>query len=133
MPNVLDTHVFGSPATGCGAVRPQWDQCLDKFTERNVGRPVVVEADLGTVGAIPTEVDVELRGISYDRKDGAAQIMLGGAAAGRPHHTIVVRDVLSVDSLVTSSGRDVALRLAVPDGQILVTFLSPNERAGSAE
>jgi hypothetical protein len=121
----IDSHVFDAPATVCGARPTQWAQCLDRFTERNAGRPVVIEADLRDLGACPAEVNAELSGMSYDHRDGAVQIMVGGAAADRPHRTIVVRDVVAVDALVTPAGRDVAIRFAVPSGQILVTFLRP--------
>lgn len=119
----IDTHVFHSRSSACGAGRRQWAQCLEGFTRRNAGRDVVIEADLRDFGVAPTEVQSRLSGIAYDHRDGAVQIMLGGAAAAAPHRTVVVRDVLAVDSLVTPGGRDVALRVAIPRGQVLVTFL----------
>ena len=119
----IDTHVFHSNSLSCGAARRQWAQCLALFTERNAGRPVVVEADLRDLGAVQTEVKSALNGVCYDRRDGTAQIMLGGIGVDEPHRTVVVRDVLAVDSLVTSAGHDVALRFAIPTGQVLLTFV----------
>jgi hypothetical protein len=121
----LDAHVFDSPSAVCGAGRAQWAQCLHAFSVRNTGRVVTVEEDLEDLGVVPTAVNATLTGVSYDRRDGAVQIMLGARAMGRRHRTVVARDVLAVDTLVTAGGRDVALRLAVPHGQVLITFLSP--------
>ena len=121
----LDAHVFDSPTTLCGAGRAQWAQCLDAFSVRNAGRVVTVEENLRDLGVVPTAVNAILSGVSYDHRDGAAQIMLGERVAGLRHRTVVARDVLAVDTLVTAGGRDVALRLAVPQGQVLVTFLTP--------
>jgi hypothetical protein len=121
----LDAHVFDSPTAVCGAGRAQWAQCLDAFSVRNAGRVVTVEEDLRDLGIMPTAVNATLRGVSFDRRDGAVQIMLATRAAGMRHRTVVARDILAVDTLVTADGRDVALRLAVPKGQVLVTFLMP--------
>ena len=128
MPTTIDTHVFDVPATMCGAGRMQWAQCLEMFTDRNAGRTVAIEADLRELGALPAEVNARLSGVSYDRRDGAAQIMLG-APASRAHRTVIVRDVLAVQTLVATTGSDVALRFAVPDGQVLLTFLPPERIA----
>ena len=123
MLTTIDTHVFDVPPTVCGAGRAQWAQCLEMFTTRNAGRTVVIEANLRELGALPAEVNASLSGVSYDRRDGAAQIMLGGEPTSRAHRTVIVRDVLAVHTLVAATGRDVALRFAVPDGQVLLTFL----------
>lgn len=132
MPTTIDTHVFDVPATMCGAGRTQWAQCLEMFTTRNAGRTVAIEADLEELGALPAEVNARLSGVSYDRRDGAAQIMLGGTPASRAHRTVIVRDVLAVQTLVATTGSDVALRFAVPDGQVLLTFLPPERAAAAA-
>jgi hypothetical protein len=120
----LDAHVFVLPNTVCGAGRAQWAQCLEAFSDRNAGRMVTVEEDLSDLGAAPAAVNARLAGIAYDRHDGSVQIMLGGVADMR-HQTVVAQGVLGVDTLVTSAGRDVALRLAVLEGQVLVTFTPP--------
>jgi hypothetical protein len=118
----LDSHVFGSP-TMCGGRPGQWAQCLKQFTDRNARRHVVIEEDLRDLGIVPTAVDVELLGICYDRRDGNVQIMLGGGTADAPHRTLVVRGVAAVDTLSSADGKDYALRLAIPRGQVLLTFL----------
>jgi hypothetical protein len=114
----IDTHVFDAPAALCGAARAQWARCLERFTRRNAGRPVVIESNLRDRTALSPALDGELGGISYERRDHSVRISL----AGRTDRTLVVRDVIAVDSLVAPTG-DVALRLRGVQSQILLTFL----------
>lgn len=123
----LDAHVFKTP-TMCGGRPNQWAQCLRQFSIRNAHRRVVVEEDLRDLGTVRTAVNVELLGVCYDRRDGTVQIMLGGGTADAPHSTIVVRGVAGIDMLSSAEGKDYALRLAVPRGQILLTFLNGDVR-----
>ena len=128
----LDAHVFESPIADCGNARDRWAQCLESFTERNVHRHVLVEEDRLDRGVLRSVVDAELTGISYDRRDGNVQIVLDGDDRGS-HRTVVVRDVKSVYALAAPDGRDVALRLAIPRGQVLLTFVPTDSEAAAQD
>jgi hypothetical protein len=119
----LDAHVFDTAVADRAQPPDKWEERLERFTARNVNRHVVVEEDRIDRGIMRSVVDAELTGISYDRRDGNVQIMLDGRDARAPHRTVVVRNVQSVDSLSAPDGRDVALRLSIPKGQVLLTFV----------
>lgn len=126
----IDAHVFDATLPGCVDGPDGWATCLERFTNRNAFRHVIVEEDRMDRGLMRSVVDAALAGISYDRRDGSVQIMLDGEADRGKHRTVVVRDVRSVDALSEPNGRDVALRFAIPKGQVLLTFVSADHDSG---
>lgn len=128
----LDAHVFDSPLVRRDDRPDHWTRSLARITERNAHRQVVIEEDRRGRGAMRSLAEAPLDGISYDRRQGNVRIMLGDGSALGGRRTVILDEVQSVESLVAASGRDVALRIAMPQGQVLITFISADpDPAGS--
>ena len=119
----LDAHVFDSPLVRRDDQPDLWTRSLARITERNVHRHVVVEEDRRDRGAMRSLADAPFGGITYDRREGNVQILLDDGSALDARRTVIVRQVQSVDSFVAATGRDIALRIAMPEGQVLITFI----------
>jgi hypothetical protein len=97
-----------------------WAATLLQFTARNAGRLATVEEHDTEIGVQEGEHGIQLRGVSFDPRDGSVAIMLGALHGTQGHLTHVVREVKSIHVLQTSNGRDRALCLVRPNGQTLV-------------
>ncbi|HEU4561668.1 MAG TPA: DUF5335 family protein [Longimicrobium sp.] len=96
---------------------------LQRFTERNAGRPTRLEEDGLAVGAQVEETARPLRGVSYDPHGRAVTIMLGDLGTPDGHLTRSIADVSSVDLRVDAQHRDSVLRIAHEGGQTLLRLL----------
>ena len=97
-----------------------WTKTLRDFTERNAGRRARIESDELETGVQQQATAAELRGVDYDPRDGSVEIMLGAQGAGADHVTHTVHGVESVEVARTDEGKDRALRIAHPGGQMLL-------------
>jgi nucleotide-binding universal stress UspA family protein len=117
LPLVPDLHTvtLSNPA--------EWGDFLRTVTQRDAGRRVNLEIDDTDMGAQSEVRDYPLVGVTYDHRDGRAEIMLGDFEGTRRHVTHTVAGVSSVDLLLDDEGRDKALRIGYDGGQVLCTFL----------
>ncbi|MHB1224909.1 MAG: universal stress protein [Gemmatimonadaceae bacterium] len=100
----------------------RWPALLERFSERNAGRPTRLEIDDPALGAQLQESGYALLGASYDRRDGRLELMLGSSVAGGAHLTHTIHDVTSVAVLTDPRQRDVALQARHGEGQTILTF-----------
>jgi hypothetical protein len=105
--------------------RNHWVEDLQAFTNRNAGRFATLEVSSTEIGAQSEEVDVPLRGVAFDPRDGRVEIMLGEQGRTERHLTHSVSFVKSIDVLRGSDGRDQALRIVNDDAQTLLRFVLP--------
>jgi hypothetical protein len=99
--------------------RPHWAKELESFTEHNAGRMTILEIDEADLGAQEI-LTWQLRGVSYDHANDEVEIMFGGFVDPGQHMTHVIRGVIEIDLLTSSSGTDEALRVATAQGQTLL-------------
>jgi len=106
------------PAT---TTRPEWTEVLKEFSRRNLGRGTRLELDDVELGAQWAELELRFRGAAYEPRFRRVEIML---AAGVPtdHLTHSVEAVTHVDVQAGVDGRDRALRVAYPGGQIVLVL-----------
>lgn len=104
------------------AMAAEWSRRMKEFSERNASRLVDLEVDDAELGAQHAVRGYELRGVTYDHRDGRAQIMLGDLTSSEHHLTHSVSGVTIMDTLADEGGRDRALRIAHAGGQTLLTF-----------
>jgi hypothetical protein len=104
--------------------RRSWAAALHDFTARNAGRLTALEEDDTDLGAQQEENGIQLRGVSFDPRDGSVAIMLGELRGPDGHLTRIVRDIEAIDVWKSETGRDLALRIAHPGGQTLLRFYS---------
>jgi hypothetical protein len=115
------------PAPGWQAMSSEepgvaWSRRMKQFSERNASRVVELEVDDREMGAQHAARGYELRGVTFDHRDGRAQIMLGDLTLADRHLTHSVSGVTAIDILTDENGRDRALRIAHEAGQSLLTF-----------
>ncbi|MHB1223583.1 MAG: universal stress protein [Gemmatimonadaceae bacterium] len=101
----------------------RWPALLEGFSERNAGRPTQLEIDDPALGAQFQESGYALLGVSYDRRAGQLEIMLGAPVGGVAHMTHTLRGVTSVAVLTDPHQKDLALQARHGDGQTILTFL----------
>ncbi|HEU4563396.1 MAG TPA: universal stress protein [Gemmatimonadaceae bacterium] len=106
------------------AAASEWSRRMKEFSDRNASRTVELEVDDTELGAQHAVRGFELRGVTYDHRDGRVQIMLGDLMSSERHLTHSVSGVTAVDTLADEGGRDRALRIAHAAGQTLLTFAS---------
>lgn len=94
---------------------------LSAFTARNAARVVSLEVDDPDIGAMVEARSYPLLGVDYDHKDKRISIMLGDSTTGGRHLTRGISNPDSV-SVLTESGKDVALSIAHGKGQTLLTI-----------
>jgi len=99
-----------------------WAATLSEFTNRNAGRRTTLEVDAPEYGAQEEENDYPFWGVTFDRRDGRIQIMLGEQGSVDQHLTRSIDEPQRVDVL-TDHGRDRALRIVHAGGQTLLRFL----------
>jgi nucleotide-binding universal stress UspA family protein len=119
---VLGQAVFDRP--------DDWAGALDEFTRRNVGRTARLEVSDPVLGGMVVEATAyRLVGVTFDRHDGALEVMLAGEKDGG-HLTHRVRHVRSLE-LVGRDAReardgdqgDRALVVEDARGHTVLTFL----------
>lgn len=99
-----------------------WPALLEAFSERNEGRTTQLEVDDPSFGAQFQGTGYRLRGVSYDRRAGQLQLMLGAPTGDGVHLTHAISGVTSVAVLTTPDGPDAALQVVHGDGQTILTF-----------
>lgn len=107
-----------------GTARDEWVRELEQFTDRNAGRPTLLEVDGVEFGAQEQEREYPLRGVAYDPRDERVEIMLGDETVAGRHFTHTVGDVKEIDVLTDEDGQDQALRVEHGDAQTLVRLIS---------
>jgi nucleotide-binding universal stress UspA family protein len=100
----------------------EWVRLMREFSERNASRLSMLEVDDLELGAQPAARGYELRGVTYDHRDGRVQIMLGDLERSERHLTHSVSGVTAVEVQRDAAGHDLALRVAHAAGQTLLTF-----------
>jgi len=118
----LPAGALAANATARSVPRPEWAATLDRFTQRNLGRRGVLQVDDPEIGAQAQENDYPLLGATYDHNDGRVELMFGELGSFDRHLTRSIGQVSSIDVLMDTAGRDVALRIAHGAGQTLLTF-----------
>jgi nucleotide-binding universal stress UspA family protein len=101
----------------------EWESELRALSQRNHGRPTVVEIDDQMFGAQVVESGYVLLGAAYDPRAKRIELTLGDAAQSARR---VTRNIGFVDSITIhadGSGRDVGLRISHGGGQTALTFL----------
>ena len=96
---------------------------LRSFSERNAGRPTLLEEDGMDLGAQVEESARILRGVSYDPHGRVVTIMLGDLGTPDGHLTRSITDVYSVDLKLDALRRDAVLRIAHFGGQTLLKLV----------
>jgi hypothetical protein len=102
--------------------RSEWSKELQLFTNRNSGRCTVMDEYAMDFGAQEAESGYPLRGVSFDRRAGQVEIMLGDLNGADRHMTRGISDVQLIDLWTTVSGRDIAIRFEREDGVTLLRF-----------
>ena len=96
---------------------------LQRFSERNAGRPTRLEEDGLELGAQVEETARPLRGVAYDPHGRTVTIMLGDLGTPDGHLTRSIAGVSSVDLRVDGQHRDSVLRIAHDEGQTLLRLV----------
>jgi nucleotide-binding universal stress UspA family protein len=101
----------------------EWEPLLRALTQRNRGRPTVVEVDDVLMGAQVLESGYVLRNAAYDPRTKRLELSVGDAAQNDRRVTRVIRGVNSVAIEADATGRDVGLRISHGGGETALTFL----------
>lgn len=116
----IERQLTDAPET---SLTSRWPALLEEFSERNAGRPTQLEVDDPALGAQLQQTGYTLLGVSYDRRTGQLEIMLGAPAGGTAHMTHTLRGVTSVAVLTDPRQKDLALQAKHGRGQTILTFL----------
>lgn len=100
----------------------EWTAQLAAFTERNRGRPAIVEIDDVRSGGQVVESGYVLLSVSYDAKERRAELSVGDPDRAARHVTRAIGVVESVAIAADAHGRDLGLRISHSGGQTVVTF-----------
>jgi nucleotide-binding universal stress UspA family protein len=101
----------------------EWEPLLHALSQRNRGRPTVVEVDDLLMGAQVLESGYVLRNVAYDPRTKRIEISVGDAAQNDRRVTRLIGGVNSVAIEADATGRDVGLRISHGGGQTALTFL----------
>ncbi len=96
------------------------DAELNALSLRNAGRTCTVEIDRRDMGAQILGHALPLVGVTYDRTSHLVALMFGASTLAGEHLTHVVPDVVGIEVVADTNGRDLAMRLAHRGGQTLV-------------
>ncbi len=107
------------PAT---TTRPEWTDVLKNFSRRNLGRGTRLELDDVELGAQWAELELRFRGAAYEPRFRRVEIMLANGGIPTDHLTHSVEAVTDVDIQTDGDGRDRALRIGYPDGQMVLVL-----------
>ncbi|HEU4452425.1 MAG TPA: DUF5335 family protein [Longimicrobium sp.] len=100
-----------------GTARAEWAALVRDFTRRNEGRRTRLEIDDPELGAQWQEVDLPLRGVDFDPRDGSVEIFVGAPDGPRLSHRVA--GVTEID-VQRGGGADRTLRVAHGTGQTLL-------------
>lgn len=109
----------------------EWETQLRGLSQRNQGRPTVVEVNDIRFGAQVIESGYLLLGAAYDPRSKRIELTLGDEAGGARRVTRAMGDIDSVAIAADSTGRDIGVRISHGGGQTALTFLgdrAPMER-----
>lgn len=95
-----------------------WETDLRGFSDRNVNRKTVLELDETELGVQRQVTNWSLQGVTYDRREGAVEMMLDAGQAGHLTHT--VHGVREINVLPASDGHGEVLRIQHDNGQVLL-------------
>ena len=101
----------------------EWESQLRGLSQRNHGRPTVVEVNDFMFGAQVVESGYVLLGAAYDPETRQVELTLGDAAQGARRVTRTMRIVDSITIEADASGRDVGMRINHGGGHTALTFL----------
>jgi len=101
----------------------EWESQLRGFSQRNHGRPTVVEVDDLMFSAQVVESGYVLLGAAYDPSSKRIALTLGDAEHGARHVTRAMGVVDSITILADAAGRDLGLRISHAGGHTALTFL----------
>jgi nucleotide-binding universal stress UspA family protein len=101
----------------------EWESELRGLTQRNSGRPTVVEVNDLMFGAQVVESGYVLLGAAYDPEQKRIELTLGDAAQGARRVTRTISFVDSITINADSTGRDVGMRISHGGGETALTFL----------
>ena len=101
----------------------EWESQLRGFSQRNHGRPTVVEVDDLMFSAQVVESGYVLLGAAYDPSAKRIALTLGDAEHGARHVTRAMGVVDSITILADAAGRDLGLRISHAGGHTALTFL----------
>ena len=120
--DVRDELRLALSGTSHSTVPAEWQPELDRFTERNRGRPVAFDLEDLVFGARVVETGLALVRTAYD--PASARIELTVADPTRAEHRItrLVGGVDAVDVTSAVAGRDEGLRLRHAGGRTSLTF-----------
>lgn len=103
--------------------RQEWVDELKAFTNRNAGRRTTLEVDAPDLGAQHEERGYPLRGVAYDPRTGAVEIMVGDMGSLERRLTHMISGVTDVEIQSGKDGRDRALRVAQGETQTVLTLV----------
>lgn len=101
----------------------EWVAQLHGLSQRNHGRPTVVEVEDLRFGAQVVESGYRLLGAAYDSMMKRVELTLGDATQGARHVTRAIGAVDSITIEADSTGRDVGMRIDHGGGHTTLTFL----------
>jgi hypothetical protein len=101
----------------------EWESLLRALSQRNQGRPVMVEADDVVYRVQVVESGYVLSSVMYDPKMKRIELTVGDPGDGARRVTRLIGAVDSVAVEADSMGRDVGMRISHGGGQTAVTFL----------
>jgi hypothetical protein len=107
------------PAT---MTRSEWTDVLRDFSRRNLGRGTRLELDDVELGVQWEELELRFRGAAYEPRFRRVEIMLANGGIPTDHLTHSVEAVTHVDVQTGGDGRDQALRIGYPGGQMVLVL-----------
>ena len=125
----LDRHMAGTSTSRTPA---EWNEELQTFVRRNLGRRTRLEIDDPSLGAQVQETGYALVGAAYDAHDDRVELMFGGMHAGEAHLTHTLGGVNSISIQCDTAERDSALFIKSGNSNALLTFVGASDAASSA-
>ena len=115
-------RVSAERSTASALPRAEWPAALDRFTHRNAGRRITLEADDPDLGAQTQEDHYPLIATSYDDDTGRVELALGEVGGIGRQLIRRMGDVDTIEVLSNESGQAIALRMSHGAGQTLLTL-----------